>query len=154
MDERANARGRTLLSLCGWWNLAFAVLHVAIIAMDGPGYRYFGAGEQMARAAEAGDPKPAMITAVLTLLFVLIGLCLLSAAGQIRTLPGVRWAALAIGILYFLRGTLVAPQAWWAWQYPQQVPLRFVFFSAVSLAVGVATVYGTMLRWRKLHSAN
>lgn len=148
-NGKIDTRGDTFLALAGWWNLAFAALHVVIIAMGGSGYRYFGAGEQMASAAEANDPKAAMITAGLALMFALFGLCLLSAAGSIRTFPGVRWAALAIGILYMLRGILVAPQAVWAWHHPQQVPLRFVLFSALALTIGIATVYGAMRRWRE-----
>jgi hypothetical protein len=142
--------GQRLLAIVGWWNIAFAVLHVVIIFAGGSGYRYFGAGDKMARAAEAGDPKPTIITAGLTLLFLVFGLYALSAAGQFRRLPLARWAVLGIGVLYLLRGILVGPQAWWAIQHPDQVPLRFVLFSAVALLLGVMCVYGVMLRWKEL----
>jgi hypothetical protein len=142
--------GKNLLALAGWWNLAFAGLHIVIIAIGGAGYRYFGAGERMARAAEAGDLKPTIITAGLTVMFAFFGLYLLAAAGKLRQLPWARFVALGIGILYLLRGILVAPQARWAWQYPQQVPLRFVLFSGVALLLGLATLYGAVLRWSDL----
>ncbi len=61
---------KRLLTIVGWWNIVFAVLHVIIIFMKGSGYRYFGAGEQMARAAETGNPKPTLITAGLTVILV------------------------------------------------------------------------------------
>ena len=142
--------GPRLLAVAGWWNVAFAALHVVIIFMGGRGYRYFGAGEEMARAAEVGNPKPTFITSGLTVLFVLFGLYAFAAAGQLRRLPLTRWLVLGIGVLYVLRGILAAPQAVWAWQYPQLVPRRFVFFSAVALVLGVITLYGLSLRWKEL----
>jgi len=147
---RPISTGQRLLMIMGWWNIAFAVLHVIIIFMKGSGYRYFGAGEQMARAAEAGNPKPTLITAGLTVIFLGFGLYALSAGGQFRRLPLTRWIVLGIGVLYLLRGILVGPQAWWAIQHPDQVPLRFVLFSAVALLLGVVCVYGVMLRWKEL----
>lgn len=153
MDADARTRwGRWLLVLVGWWNFAFAALHVVIIFMGGAGYRYFGAGEGMARAAEMGSPRPTIITSALTVAFFLFGLVLLSAAGRVRRLPAVRWMALGIGILYLLRGVLVAPQAWWAWEHPGQVPPRFVLFSAVALLLGLAGTSGTILRWTELRA--
>lgn len=153
MDANAKTRwGRWLLALSAWWNFAFAVLHVVIIFMGGAGYRYFGAGEGMARAAEMGSLRPTIITSGLTAIFFLFGVVMLSAAGQTRRLPAVRWVALAIGVLYVLRGVLVAPQAWWAWQHPGLVPLRFVIFSAVALLLGLAGTSGTILRWTELRA--
>ncbi len=143
--------GKRLLTIVGWWNIVFAVLHVIIIFMKGSGYRYFGAGEQMARAAEAGNPKPTLITGGLTVIFLGFGFYALSAAGRVRRLPLTRWIVLGIGVLYLLRGILVGPQAWWAIQHPEQVPLRFVLFSAVALLLGLMCVYGVMLRWKELN---
>ncbi|MBC7983974.1 MAG: hypothetical protein H7Y02_08975 [Candidatus Obscuribacterales bacterium] len=39
-----------------------AMLHVGIIFVGAPWYRFFGAGEDMARKAEAGSWYPALIT--------------------------------------------------------------------------------------------
>ena len=109
--------------------------------------------EEMARLAEAGNPKPTIITAGLAVMFLGFGLYVLSAAGKLRRLPLTRWVVLAIGVLYLLRGILVGPQARWAIQHPDKVPLRFVFFSAVALVLGVFCVYGLMLRWKELGPA-
>jgi hypothetical protein len=146
-----SSRGQWLLAIVGWWNVAFAALHIVIIFLGGSGYRYFGAGEQMARLAEAGNPKPAIITTGLTVLFLGVGFYALSAAGQLRPLPLTRWVALGVGVLYLLRGILVGPQAWWAVQHPDLVPLRFVLFSTVALLLGGICVYGVMLRWKELN---
>ena len=139
-----------LLAMVGWWNIAFALLHIAIILMGGRGYRYFGAGENMAVLAEAGNLKPAIITAGLAAVFLVFGLYALSAAGHIRRLPLTRLVVLGIGLLYLLRGVLLGPQAWWAVQQPGKVPLRFLLFSGVALLLGVMCVYGVTLRWREL----
>ena len=141
-------RGRTLLAIFGWWNIAFAVLHVVIIGMGGAGYRYFGAGEEMARAAEAGSMRPTVITSLLTVMFALWGLVAFSAAGIVRR-PGIaKYLVAGIAGLYVLRGALVAPQMWWRVQHPDQVPLRFVMFSLVALGLGIIGLWGVSLTWK------
>lgn len=40
-----------------------ALLQVGCTFFGAPWYRFFGAGEKMARMAEAGSPVPAMVTA-------------------------------------------------------------------------------------------
>ena len=143
-----NAQGRTLLAIFGWWNIAFALLHLGIIAMGGRGYRYFGAGEGMARAAEAGNARPALITGLLTLMFVVWGLAAFSAAGFGRWSGRAKYLVAGIGTAYILRGALAAPQAWWRYQHPEQVPLRFVVFSLVALGLGIIGLWGVSLRWQ------
>ncbi|HTK94151.1 MAG TPA: hypothetical protein VL382_00820 [Terriglobales bacterium] len=143
-----NARGRTLLAIFGWWNIAFALLHVVIIVWGAGGYRYFGAGEGMARAAEAGSLRPAVITGLLTLMFVLWGLVAFSAAGIGRRVGIAKYAVVLIGVLYILRGVLAGPQAVWMYQHPDQVPLRFVLFSLVALGLGIIGLWGVSLVWR------
>ncbi len=141
-------RGRTLLAIFGWWNVAFAMLHVVIIVVGGPGYRYFGAGEGMARAAEAGSMRPTIITSLLTLMFVLWGLVAFSAAGIVRRLAGVKYLVAAIAALYVLRGALAGPQTVWMVQHPGQVPVRLVMFSLVALGLGIIGLWGVSLVWK------
>ena len=141
-------RGRTLLAIFGWWNVAFAALHIGIIVVGGPGYRYFGAGDAMARAAEAGSPKPAIITGLLTLMFALWGVLAFSAAGIWRPQAMAKYLVAVIATLYVLRGALAAPQTWWMYQHPEQVPLRFVMFSLVALGLGIIGLWGVSLVWK------
>ena len=145
MDARTGSR---LLALFGWWNLAFAVLHVVIIFVGGVGYRYFGAGENMAKAADAGELRPTVITAGLTLMFAVFGMYALSAAGRVRQLPAAKYVVAGIGVLYLLRGLLVAPQAWWAYTHPSAVPTRFVMFSGFALLMGIVCLQGVALIWK------
>ena len=145
MDARAGSR---LLVLFGWWNLVFALLHVVIIVVGGAGYRYFGAGEGMAKAADAGELRPTVITAGLTVMFAVFGMYALSAAGRFRHLPAAKYVVAGIGVLYLLRGLLAAPQAWWAYTHPGVVPGRFVMFSCFALLMGIVCLQGVALVWK------
>ena len=47
----------------GILSAAASGLHIAIIFAGAPWYRFFGAGERMAKLAEAGSWRPAVVTA-------------------------------------------------------------------------------------------
>jgi len=82
------ARGRSapqrsaLLCVAALLSFLVAALHVGIIAAGASAYRYFGAGESMARLAEQGSALPAVVTAGATALFVLAGRGRPSACGR------------------------------------------------------------------------
>ena len=78
------------LKLAGVSSAGVALLHVLILFVGGPAYRYFGAGERMARLAERGYPTPALITAGLTALFIVWAAYAFSGAGLLRPLPLLR----------------------------------------------------------------
>jgi hypothetical protein len=70
-----------------------------------------------------------------------------SGAGWIRPLPWLRTGLLAIGLLFLLRGLLLAPQLFLWFRIPESargIHLRFMSFSAVSLLLGVLYLKGTM----------
>ena len=46
----------------GWLSLAVSALHIGCILGGPDWYRFFGAGEQMARMAERGEAYPTMVT--------------------------------------------------------------------------------------------
>ena len=125
-----------------------AVLHVVIIVMGAPAYRYFGAGERMARLDEQGSLVPAIVTAFLTLVFAVWAAYGLSGAGLLRRLPLMRTGLIVIGVLYTARGILLGPQAvWFLSGYRDAVPPRQLVFSAVSLLTGLAYLAGTREAW-------
>ena len=90
--------GNQWLRIGGILSFAVALLHMVIIFVGATAYRYFGAGEDMARAAESGSVFPALLTFVLVIIFVLWGLYALSGAGVIRRLPLLRIALIVIGV--------------------------------------------------------
>jgi hypothetical protein len=54
--------GSTWLIIGGWLSVLAALLHIACIFGGPDWYRFFGAGEGMARAAARGDLRPTLIT--------------------------------------------------------------------------------------------
>lgn len=91
--------------------LAASLLHVAIIFGGPDWYRFFGAGERMARLAARGSVYPTVITAVIALVLGLWALYGLSGAGVIRRLPLLRLALSLIACVYLARGVLGVPLA-------------------------------------------
>lgn len=140
-----------MLKLAGAFSLAIAVLHVVVIAVGAPAYRYFGAGEKLARQAEQGSLAPALLTAGIAVIFALWALYAFSGAGLIRRLPLIRLGLVVIGTIYVLRGLSLGPQlpVYFSGAFPQ-FPVRYLVFSAVSLLVGLLYVLGVARAWRRL----
>ena len=86
-----------------------ALLHVAIILGGPDWYRFFGAGERMARQAALGSPYPTIITAGIAAVLAVWSLYGLSGADVIRQLPMLRLALVLIAAVYLLRGVLGIP---------------------------------------------
>ena len=143
--------GASLLKMGGALSAGVAVLHVLIL-IDGPrAFRYFGAGERMARMAERGSPMPAVWTIGITLVFVVWTLYALSGAGVIRLLPLLRTGLIVIAAVYTLRGLILGPQLVWRLSgYSEAVPLRYLVFSATALLAGLIHIAGTQRAWATL----
>src|SRR5687767_5380044 len=96
--------------LAGGVVTAFASLtHVAIIIGGPDWYRFFGAGERMARQAELGSPYPALVTAGIASVLAVWALYGLSGARVIPRLPFLRTALVLIAAVYLTRGILGIP---------------------------------------------
>lgn len=136
-----------LFTAGGAANMAVAALHVGVIFVGSRAYRYFGAGEWMADKAAQGSPLPALITVVITSLFVLFGLYGFSGAGHIPPLPWLGYGLVGIGGLYTLRGLGVVIQA------VKKAPPKDQVFSLVALVIGVLYLGGCWLKWDVLFPA-
>lgn len=143
-----------LLKLGGVLSFAVALLHVVAIFIGAPAYRYFGAGEEMATAAESGSAFPALLTLFLVVIFAIWGFYGLSGAGVIRRLPLLKIALLLIGAVYTLRGAVVFQQLFQIAASSAEVASREIVFSLVSLIIGLAYLVGTILNWRGLGANN
>lgn len=141
---------RRLLTLAGAGTAAIAVLHVVIPLMGGPAYRYFGAGEPMAKAAEAGSWRPAALTLVIALVFLVFSLYAFAGASHVRRPPLLRAGLIGIGLLFTLRGLSVLPQAMVWLRQPATIPGRYVAFSLVALVIGVLYLAATLTSWQAL----
>lgn len=140
--------GNQWLKTGGILSFAVALLHVIIIFVGASAYRYFGAGEEMAAAAESGSAFPALLTFVLVAVFAIWGFYGLSGAGFVRRLPLLKIALLLIGAVYTLRGVAVFQQLFQIAATAAEVMPREIVFSLVSLVIGLAYLIGTISNWK------
>jgi len=121
-----------------------ALLHIAIIFGGPAWYRFFGAGERMARAAAAKRIYPTIVTFAIASVLAIWSAYGYSAAGLIAPLPLLHIAICIITAIYLLRGSvivfmllfkhaMVTPFWWWS--------------SLICLSFGVMHVWGLMLAW-------
>ena len=97
------------LKIAGVLSAIAALLHVATIFGGPDWYRFFGAGEAMARAAERGSPGPALVTAAISVILAVWAAYAFSGAGIIRRLPLLRTALVLISAIYLLRAFAAVP---------------------------------------------
>lgn len=126
----------------GILSIAAGVLHFAIIIGGGNWYRFFGAGEDMARMAENGSLIPTVVTSFIALILVLWGLYGFAGAGYLKNLPFTKQAILIIGSIYTIRGIGIVPQMVMYFIPGQEVFFRDIMFSAVSLTIGLCYLTG------------
>lgn len=141
---------RTWLIVGGVLSALAAFAHLAVIVGGPDWYRFFGAGEGMARAAERGEFRPALITVgVVAMLFVWAAYAF-SGAGLIPQLPLLRTGLVVISAIYLLRAlapipvlifrpSLAGPFLWWS--------------SGIVLVYGLAYALGTRAAWARLSGA-
>lgn len=150
-DARGSSRrGRKLLLAAGIASAAISVLHLGIVFAGAPAYRYFGAGEEMARKAEAGSLAPAALTLLIAAVFAVFAAYAFSGAGLLRRLPLLRVGLVTIAWIYLLRGFPAFVQGASLVTDPGSVQVRDFVFSLVSLLVGLAYAFGLQRAWREL----
>lgn len=130
----------------GALSAAASVLHLAVIAGGPDWYRFFGAGEDMARAVERGSAAPALITVGIAAVLGVWAAYAFSGAGLLPRLPLMRPALAAISAVYLARGLMLPgalamglrPDAfgWWS--------------SLIVLGYGVVYAVGTRRAWPEL----
>ena len=138
--------GERLLLAGGILTGVASLLHLAII-LGGPGwYRFFGAGEGMARLAARGSTYPAVITAGIAAILGVWTLYALSGAGVIRRLPFLRLALVLIAATYIARGTLGVPVVLFVESpYTRELRSRMTFMvisSVVCVCLGLCYARG------------
>lgn len=135
------------LIAAGMLSAAAAVLHLAVIAGGPAWYRFFGAGETMARMAEQGSPRPALITLCIAAILSVWAAYAFAGAGLIRRLPLMRTALVAITCVYLLRGLVLIPLLAIR---PSQFDAFALWSSLIVLAYGVVYGVGTWRAWPHL----
>jgi hypothetical protein len=139
---------RVWLLSAAWLSIAASLLHVACIIGGPAWYRFFGAGEKLARAAERGSAVPAIMTAVIAAILATWAAYAFSAAGLIRPLPLRRTALIAIATVLFARTALAFVPSAWA---PENNTTAFIFWSSFACFVlGLCFAVGTWGAWQSL----
>lgn len=130
-----------------------ALLHIAII-LGGPAwYRFFGAGEGMARLASRGSNYPSVITASIAAILGVWALYALSGAGVIRRLPYLRVVLALIAAVFLVRGILGVPIVLFV-DDPYLLELRakmtfMIVSSALCVGLGLCYAVGAVATWRR-----
>lgn len=86
-----------------------AVLHVAIVLKGASWYRFFGAGEKFARAAERGEHWQDFVTLAIAAVLALWSTYAFAGSGLIAELPYMPAALVTISAVYLLRGIALVP---------------------------------------------
>lgn len=130
----------------GWLSVAAAVLHIACIIGGPDWYRFFGAGEGMARAAARGEWTPALMTLAIAAILGLWAAYAFSGAGVIARLPLIRTGLVTISAIYLGRGLLIAPIMI---EPTARTPFN-IWSSLIVLGYGIAYAVGTWDAWPAL----
>ena len=132
---------------------AASLLHLGIIFGGPDWYRFFGAGERMARLSARGSAYPALVTAAIAAVLGLWALYGLSGAGVIRRLPLLRFVLMLIAGAYFARGILGVPAVLFAeGPYADELKGRMTFMvvsSLVCLFLSFCYALGAAQVWRR-----
>ncbi len=140
----ARNRGSSWLIFGGGLSVLAALLHLAVIAGGPDWYRFFGAGEELASAAEQGSLRPALITMGIALVLALWAAFAFSGAGRLRRLPLLRTALVAISAIYLARGLLLVPVLIYV---PYQQGAFDYWSSLIVLGYGIVHAVGTWRAW-------
>ena len=142
--------GSRWLVIGGLLSALASLLHLGVIAGGPEWYRFFGAGEELASAAERGSLRPALITLAIAAILGLWAAFAFSGAGRIRRLPLLRTALVGISTIYLLRGLAVIPVALFV---PYREGAFEVWSSLIVLVYGLVHAIGTWRAWPALRPA-
>jgi hypothetical protein len=140
-------RGSNWLVAGGVLSTMAALLHLAIIVGGPEWYRFFGAGERMARAAERGHATPAIYAVLIALILFVWAAYAFSGAGLLRRLPLLRTGLVTISAVYLLRGLALVPLLMFR---PQVVDSFAIWSSLIVLVYGICYAAGTWTAWRHM----
>ena len=143
-------RSNKWLIAAGLLDVAAALLHVAIIFGGPDWYRFFGAGEAMAQAAQSGSVRPTLITIAIASVLATWAAYAFSGAGLILRLPLLRTGLVAISAIYLARGLVVVPILLLR---PELIDPFLLWSSAIVLVFGLAHAIGTWSAWNGLRPA-
>ena len=124
-----------------------AFIHIGCIMFGGSWYRFFGAGEGIARMADAGHWYPPVIASALAALLFTWSAYALSGAGVIRRLPLLKFGLCVITAIYIARGLgfyAIMPL------FPDNSITFWLVSSAICLSFGLVHFAGLRQAWSRI----
>ena len=146
MESGAQARSPWLI-VAACLSAVAGLLHLACIVFGAPWYRFLGAGEGMARLAEAGHWYPAAMASSIAAVLFTWSLYALSGAGVVRRLPLLRPVLCLITAVYIGRGigfAAIMPL------FPGNSLTFWLVSSGICLAIGLVHLAGLRQAWTLL----
>ena len=136
--------GSRQLKIAASLSFIAALLHVTIVFGGPDWYRFFGAGETMARLAESGSIQPTVITFSIAVILSVWGLYALSGAGVVFKMPLLKLALCLITAVFLLRGVagLILP---FVTNHPTIAPNSVTFWLVSSV---ICCVFGAFYFFR------
>lgn len=138
------------LIAAGWGSLAASAAHLACIIGGPDWYRFMGAGENIARAAERGALMPTIMTLGIAAIIAVWAAYAFSAAGIIGRLPLTRTALLLISAVLIIRAFAYFVRDSWR---PDLSHSFMAWSSFIVLMLGLCFAIGTWRSWRALSAA-
>ncbi|HEX7312645.1 MAG TPA: hypothetical protein VF297_01920 [Pyrinomonadaceae bacterium] len=135
------------LLLAGVGSLAASLLHLACIAGGAEWYRFFGAGERMARMAARGHWYPTVVTLCIAAVLGVWALYAWSGAGLIPRLPLLRLGLCVITGVYLLRALAFVPLQGF---FPGNSAAFWYWSSGICLGLGLLHALGLRQAWPRL----
>jgi putative oxidoreductase len=155
MPKRRNLMdiGNRILIAGGVLTGVAALLHIAMILGGADWYRFFGAGEEMAKLAASGSTYPAMNAAGIAIILGIWTLYAFSGAGMIRRLPFLRSVLALIAVVFIMRGVIGVPMVLLMDDpYAIELRARMMFVAVTSVIIfslGLSYAIGSILLWRR-----
>lgn len=145
--ETSIALGQKLLVIGGVLSLIASILHIGVIIGGPDWYRFFGAGEDMAKMAEQGMWQPVLITLGIALVLATWAWFAFAGAGMAWKPPLLRTGLVAISAVYLLRGLILFPMLIFAFE---KVNAFAIWSSIIVLLYGLFYAIGTWKAWPSL----
>ena len=143
--------GNVWLIVAGILSVAASLTHLAIIVGGPDWYRFFGAGERMARMAERGALTPSLFTVGIAAVLMIWAAYAFSAAGLIRQLPLARTALVLISLVLMVRALAYFVRDSWR---PDLSHSFMLWSSLIVLVLGLCFAIGTVRAWPVLSQSH
>jgi hypothetical protein len=128
-----------------------ALAHVAIVIGGPSWYRFFGAGEKFAIAAEQGKLSPALVTLGIALVLLVWSMVAISGSGALPPFPLLKIALCLITGIYLLRGFLGLVILFTPIFSKLKLTATFIVVSSlICLVYGVVHLVGLLQVWDKI----